>query len=154
MNLTRSGFTRIVAAGAALVGAPVAAAAADAKPPHRLAVHVDQIEPSVMNQALNNVANVFEHYSESATPVIIELVAYGPGLNMLRDDTSPVKARLASLKQNYSDSLTFSACNVTKKAMERAEGHSIPIVVQAHIVPGGVVRLMELQEVGYSYLKP
>ena len=38
--------------------------------------------------------------------------------------------------------------------MEKQEGHPIPIVSEARIVPGGVVRLNELQEQGWSYIKP
>lgn len=152
MNVTRSGFARLFAAGAALVGAPVSVQAADAKS-HRLAIHVDQNDPAIMNQALNNVTNVIQHYTESGAPIQIEVVAYGPGLNMLRDDTSPVKARLASMKASMPQ-LIFSACNVTKTAMEKAEGHPITIVPQARIVPSGVVRLTELQESGYAYVKP
>jgi hypothetical protein len=84
--------------------------------------------------------------------VLIELVAYGPGLNMLRADTSPVKDRLVSVKQSIPD-VVFSACNNTLTAMEKAEGHPIAIVPQAGLVPAGVVRLIELQEAGYAYVK-
>jgi intracellular sulfur oxidation DsrE/DsrF family protein len=38
--------------------------------------------------------------------------------------------------------------------MEKREGHPITIVSQASLVPSGAVRLMELQEDGWSYLKP
>ena len=38
--------------------------------------------------------------------------------------------------------------------LEKAEGHAIPIVPEATVVPSGVVRLMELQEAGWSYVRP
>ena len=60
---------------------------------HRVAIHVDQNDPAVMNLALNNAVNVVQHYSPAGEEVEVEIVAYGPGLHMLRDDTSPVKAR-------------------------------------------------------------
>jgi intracellular sulfur oxidation DsrE/DsrF family protein len=50
--------------------------------------------------------------------------------------------------------LKFSACNNTKQGMEKREGHPITIIPQATIVPAGVVRIMELEEQGYSYIKP
>jgi hypothetical protein len=50
--------------------------------------------------------------------------------------------------------IQFSACNNTKQGMEKAEGHSISIVPEATVVPSGVVRLMELQEAGWSYVRP
>jgi uncharacterized protein len=38
--------------------------------------------------------------------------------------------------------------------MERKEGHPIAIVPEARVVPAGVVRLTELQEQGWSYIRP
>jgi intracellular sulfur oxidation DsrE/DsrF family protein len=128
--------------------------AADAKP-HRIAMQVDQNDPATMNLALNNVTNIMEYYRSKNETVQIEVVAYGPGLNMFRDDTSPVKDRLKQLVAlAFPSELKFSACNVTKQGMEKKEGHPISIVSQASIVPSGVVRLNELQEDGWSYLKP
>ena len=83
------------------------------------------------------------------------IVTYGPGLHMLRDDTSPVKDRIKRLKElAFPGKIQFSACNNTKQNMEKAEGHAISIVPEATIVPAGVVRLMELQEQGWSYVRP
>ena len=127
--------------------------AADKKRPHRLAVQVDVNDPTVMNLALNNVSNVAQHYSELGQRVEIELVAFGPGLHMLRDDTSPVKARIKSMSE-VMPNLTFAACGNTRENMTRAEAKDIPIVSQAKVVKAGVVRLMELQERGWSYLRP
>lgn len=106
-----------------------------------------------MNLTLNNMSNAATHYSGTGEQFELELVAYGPGLHMLRADTSSVKDRIASIKESI-DGVTFSACNVTKTAMEKSEGHPIAILPQARIVPAGVVRLVELQESGWSYIKP
>jgi hypothetical protein len=38
--------------------------------------------------------------------------------------------------------------------MEKAEGHAIPMMPEATIVPAGIVHLSELQEQGWSYVKP
>jgi len=130
-------------------------AVAEKPPQHRIAIQVDQNDPQVMNLALNNVSNIIEYYRDKGQDVRVEVVAYGPGLNMLRDDTSPVKDRLKQLKDlSFPSELTFSACNNTKQAMEKHEGHAITIVPQAALVPSGAVRLMELQEQGWSYLRP
>jgi uncharacterized protein len=127
--------------------------AADRKQPHRLAVQVDVNDPAVMNLALNNVSNAAQHYNELGQKVEIELVAFGPGLHMLRDDTSPVKARIKSMSEAMPN-LTFAACGNTRENMTRAEAKDIPIVSQAKVVKAGVVRLMELQEQGWTYLRP
>ena len=123
------------------------------KQPHRLAVQVDVNDPAVMNLALNNVSNAAQHYSALGQKIEIELVAFGPGLHMLRDDTSPVKARIKSMSEAMPN-LTFAACGNTRENMTRAEAKDIPIISEAKVVKAGVVRLMELQERGWSYLRP
>ena len=130
------------------------ALAADTKP-HRVAIQVNQNDPQVMNLALNNATNVLEYYRAKNEEVEIDIVTYGPGLHMLRSDTSPVQDRLKRLKEMaFPGKVQFSACNNTRQGMEKTEGKSIPIVSDATIVPSGVVRIMELQEQGWSYVRP
>jgi intracellular sulfur oxidation DsrE/DsrF family protein len=130
------------------------AAFAEGKP-HRIAIHVDQNDPQVMNQALNNATNVIEYYRGKKEDVEVEIVTYGPGLHMLRADTSPVQDRIKTLKDMLAPGkVQFSACNHTKEGMEKTEGHAISVVPGAIVVPSGVVRLMELQEQGWSYVRP
>ena len=48
--------------------------AADGKP-HHLAIHVDQNDPQVMNQVLNNATNVIEYYRAKNEDVDVDIVA-------------------------------------------------------------------------------
>jgi hypothetical protein len=146
-------FRRLATAAALSIALASSALAVDGKT-HRIAIQVDQNDPAVMNMVLNNATNVIEHYRAKGEDADVEIVAYGPGLNMLRADTSPVQDRLKQLKEMAAGKIQFSACNNTKQHMEKAEGHAIPIVSQATVVPSGVVRLMELQEQGWSYVRP
>src|ERR1700749_3657876 len=74
------------------------ALAADTKS-HRLLIQVDQNDPDVMNLALNNATNVIEYYRTKNEAVDVDIVTYGPGLNMLRADTSPVQERIKHFKE-------------------------------------------------------
>jgi uncharacterized protein len=121
---------------------------------HRVSIQVDQNDPDVMNLALNNAKNVLEYYDGKGEKAAVEIVAYGPGLHMLRVDTSPVKDRIKEMVGQFSSRIKFDACNNTKQAMEKREGHAIAIIPEATIVPSGVVQLMELQEQGWSYVRP
>lgn len=80
-------------------------------------------------------------------------MAYGPGLHMLRADTSPVKDRVKSVGESI-PGLTFTACGNTIDTMKKAEGKEIPILPGVTVVQTGVVRLMELQEKGWTYIRP
>lgn len=120
---------------------------------HKVAIHVDENDPQVMNMALNNVANVRSYYLEQGDTVTIEVVTYGPGLNMLIDGKSPVADRIAAMSLEFED-LQFSACANTLAGMEARAGHDIALMTEATVVPSGVVQLITLQEQGYAYVRP
>ena len=146
-------FRRLATAAVLSIAFAVSAIAADK--PHRVAIQVDQNDPQVMNLALNNATNVIEHYRAKNEDVDVDIITYGPGLHMLRSDTSPVQDRIKRLKDiAFPGKIQFSACNNTRQGMAKAEGREISIIPDATLVPSGVVRLMELQEQGWSYVRP
>ena len=146
---------RLIATAALLSLTLIGNAVAGEGKAHRIAIQVDQNDPQVMNMALNNANNVIDYYRARNENVDVEIVTYGPGLHMLRADTSPVKDRIKRLKDTaFSGTIQFSACNNTKQGMDKAEGHTIALLPEATVVPSGVVRLMELQEQGFSYVRP
>jgi hypothetical protein len=146
---------RSLLVAAALALGAVSADAAETAPKHRIVIQVSQNDPERMNLALGNTANVIKYFSGKGESVAVEIVAYGPGLNMLRADTSPVKDRIASLKaSSLGGEVRFSACHNTQQAMAKREGHPIEIIPEATVVPSGVVRLMQLEEQGWSYVRP
>ena len=119
---------------------------------HKLAIHVDENDPAVMNLALNNAQNVKDHYEAKGEKVAIEIVAYGPGLNMYVAE-SPVKDRISAMSME-SPEITFAACENTHRGMVKKAGKDVPLLSEATMVPSGVVRLMELQADGYAYVRP
>src|SRR6195952_847350 len=127
-------FRRLATAALLSIAFATSALAADTKP-HRVAIQVDQNDPQVMNLALNNATNVIEYYRAKNEDVEVDIVTYGPGLHMLRDDTSPVKDRIKRLKElAFPGKIQFSACNNTKQNMEKAEGKAVSIISDATLV--------------------
>jgi intracellular sulfur oxidation DsrE/DsrF family protein len=139
-----------VAQGKELASPPPAAASGKA---HRLVLQVNTNEPATMNLALNNATNVEQHYKSLGEKIEIEIVTFGPGLHMLRDDTSPVKDRIKAIAEK-TPTITFKACGNTQENMGKAENKTIALVAQATLVKSGVVRVMELQEQGWTYVRP
>ena len=141
---------------AAAVTAPLAGRRATAegeKKLHRLALHVDQNDPAVMKLALNNARNAYDLYHARGEEIAIEIVAYSQGLHMLRDDTSPVKARIETMALSTPE-VSFKACGNTQQNMRKAENKEIKLIPQAQVVPSGVVRVIQREEEGWSYVKP
>jgi uncharacterized protein len=127
--------------------------ATENKQQHHLILQVNTNDPAAMNLALNNAMNVTQYYKELGQTAEIEIVTFGPGLHMLRDDTSPVKARIEAMALSTPE-VSFKACGNTQETMHKAENKDIPIIPQAQVVKSGVVRVMELQEQGWTYVKP
>ena len=120
---------------------------------HKVAIQVNQNDKAVMDLALNNAKNILDHYKAKGETVAIEIVTYGPGLHMLRADTSPVKDRIAPMSLENPD-LAFIACGNTQANQAKAEGKPVTLISEAKVMPSGVVRLMELQKQGYAYIRP
>lgn len=120
---------------------------------HRVVIQVNSNDAALMNLALNNASNINKYYMEHGEEAEIKIVTFGPGLHMLRADTSPVKARIASMTQNY-DNIKYQACANTIKGMKRKSGKDVPLISEAEVVPSGVIAIIHLQEQGWSYIKP
>lgn len=126
---------------------------AKAEKVHKIAIQVAENNPQLMNLALNNARNIVTHYKKLGAKAVVEIVTFGPGLHMLRDDTSPVKQRIQQYALEIPE-VTFAACANTQANMAKQEGKDVPIMSEAKITPSGVVRLAELQGQGYAYIRP
>jgi intracellular sulfur oxidation DsrE/DsrF family protein len=120
---------------------------------HRLILQVNSSDPAAMVLALNNATNVVQYYKDLGEKIKIEVVAFGPGLHMLRADTSPVKDRIETMALSTPE-VSFKACRNTQEKMRKAENKDIPLVPEAQVVNSGVVRIIELEERNWTYVKP
>jgi intracellular sulfur oxidation DsrE/DsrF family protein len=119
----------------------------------KVAIQVSENDKAQMNLALNNATNIIDYYKKKGETVLIEIVAFGPGLHMLRADTSPVKDRIGPIALENPD-VRLIACGNTQANQSKAEGKAITLIPEATVVPSGAVHLMELQAEGYAYLRP
>ncbi len=141
------------AVSAALVFFVCAIAAHAGEGVHKLALQISDNNPQKMNTVLNVAANVSRHYSAIGEEIDIKIVAFNAGLHMLRADTSPVAKRMQSFAEGMTN-VTFHACNNTMTAMSKKEGKEVPLLDMAEVVPAGVVSLIELDESGYTVVRP
>ena len=120
---------------------------------NRLALQVSDNDPATLNKVLNVAANFARMQSEKGNMFEIEIVAFNAGLHMLREDTSPVLDRVKNFSTSIPD-LQFSACQNTINGMTKKEGKAPQLVDSAVVVPGGVGRLMKLDDSGYFVIRP
>lgn len=139
------------AAGNALAPVAVSRAASENEKsgggPHRVALHLNSDEERVQRGALNNVKNLYEEYGQDR--VKVELVANGPGLKLFVKKESKFTDELTHLKKAFG--VEYTACSNTMKGMKLTREDLIEAVDRT---APAIVRLIELQEQGWAYVKP
>ena len=127
--------------------AGLSGAAEMSQDPHRVVMHLNSGEEKVQRGALNNIRNLYQEVGREH--VLVELVVHGAGLTLLTKKDSTLATELAQLKTAYD--VEFTACSNTMKAqgLTRAD-----LLEQVDLTVPAMVRLMELQEQGWVYIKP
>lgn len=115
---------------------------------HKLVIQVSTDDPRTQKIAMNNAVNLQKLYG--LDDVDIEIVAYGPGLGMLTKK-SKYADRVKSLALQ---DIKFSACMNTMDKIKKKTGNLPKLTEGVGSVKAGVARIMELQEQGYSYVRP
>lgn len=112
---------------------------------HKVIFQVSDNDPRKWNLALNNVQNVQEDLGRDN--VEIELVAYGPGLPMLKLE-SEVSNRISDA---LARGVKIMACENTMTNTKTTRADMLPNI---GYVKAGVVELMEKQQQGWAYIRP
>ena len=114
---------------------------------HKLVIQVSTDDLRAQQTALTNIVNIQKHYG--IDNIEIELVAFGPGYRMLTPQ-STLASRIASLAMQE---VTFTACLNTLISVKEKTGFMPKLIDGVTTTKAGVVRIIELQEHGYSYVK-
>jgi len=142
--MSTSRRTFVAAGAAALVAIALPAAAQPQPTKNRALFQITDNDPARWNLILNNMANLRDGVGGEGAE--IELVAYGPGLLMLKAD-SPVKERLAEALKS---GVKINACQQTMRGMKFVPGDMVPDI---GYVPSGVVEVMRKQQQGWAYIR-
>ena len=108
-------------------------------------IQVSDNDPAKWNLALSNAKNVQQDLGKDKTD--IEIVAYGPGLNMLKLE-SPVSTRI---QEAQASGVKIVACGNTMKAQKVTKED---LVQGLTVVPAGVIEIGAKQQLGWSYIRP
>lgn len=125
--------------------APAVASANASAQANRIVIQVSDNDPAKWNLALNNARNI--QTDLGASNVAIEIVAYGPGINMLKMD-SAVGGRI---DEALASGVKVVACENTMRGAKLAKPDMLDKI---GYVPAGVVELMQRQQQGWAYLRP
>lgn len=143
--IARSGVLALLAAVLA-----TSALAQDEKPfaEHKFVLQISDMDPDKQTLVLNVAGNILKAYGQDQADV--EIVAFGPGLRLLFAENSNA-GRIESLTGS---GVRFAACANTIANMSRILGNEPALNPHAKVVPGGIVRIKELADMGYLVVKP
>jgi intracellular sulfur oxidation DsrE/DsrF family protein len=153
MRMSGIGFAAIVTAGLVLAGAGAAPASHLKEQPkkHKVVYHLSEAGVDKARFVLGNIANTIEGVGGWQNIEAIELVVHGPALRSFVTKTMDPDIKKA-LEGLQAQGVGFGACGNTMKAFQITLGE-LPAGTH-HLPQGGVVRIMELEEQGYVYLRP
>ncbi len=150
----RSTFLAVAAVAAAVIlatGAQVVEASHNADNPkkHKAFFHLTEADPKKASAVLTNIQNYVDVVGWKNIEAL-ELVVHGPGLKPFIAKTidAEVKGKVEAL---LTGGMTMGACQIT---MRRQSIKPEELIDGLTPIPSGVVRVMELQEKGYAYIRP
>jgi intracellular sulfur oxidation DsrE/DsrF family protein len=129
----------VVAGGASAQTQPPAGAKS------KVVLQVSDGDAAKWNLALNNAKNLQVDLGQGN--VDIEIVAYGPGIGMLKAD-SAVGGRV---DEALAAGVKVVACENTMRGQKLTKPDMLPGV---GYVPAGVVEIMQRQQQGWAYIRP
>lgn len=131
--------------GAAAQTAAPAKAKAKAAARAKVVFQVSDGDAGKWNLALNNAKNVQDSFG--AKKVDVEIVVYGPGIGMLKAESTAADRVIAATQAG----VKIVACENTMEAQKLTKADMNPAI---DYVPAGVVELMKRQGEGWAYIRP
>ncbi|EKS41772.1 hypothetical protein [Afipia broomeae] len=154
MNRRKLIYSAACAALALAISHP-AIAQTKAKPPedkpfaeHFIALQLSDSDPKKQRLVLSVASNLQKAYGQDK--IAIEVVAFGPGIDLLRD-TSENRQLVDSL---VTQGIRFDVCGNTLDTIEHETGQRPKINPHAIEVKVGVGQLLTLSEGGYTVIRP
>jgi intracellular sulfur oxidation DsrE/DsrF family protein len=115
---------------------------------HKLVLQLSDGDPRKQALVISVANNLLKHYDPDK--VAIEVVAFGPGIDLLRSE-SPSRKQVESL---IAQGVRFDVCLNTVDTLERESGRRPEIMPSATPVQVGVAQILFLTENGYTLVRP
>ena len=115
---------------------------------HKVVLQLSDNDPRKQGLVLSVTSNLMKHYDPDK--VAIEIVTFGPGIELLKPD-NPNRKMVESL---VAQGARFDICLNTVDTLERESGKRPEFVAAATPVQVGVAQILHLTENGYTLVKP
>ena len=115
---------------------------------HRVVLQLSDNDPRKQGLVISVANNLLKFYDPDK--VAIEVVTFGPGIDLLRPDNANRKLVESLVAQG----VRFDACLNTVDTIERETGKRPDIIPAATPVQVGVGQILSLTENGYTLVRP
>jgi intracellular sulfur oxidation DsrE/DsrF family protein len=115
---------------------------------HRIVLQLSDNDPKKQGLVISVANNLLKFYDPDK--VAIEVVTFGPGIDLLRPDNGNRKLVESLVAQG----VRFDVCLNTVDTIERETGHRPEFIPAATPVQVGVGQIMSLTENGYTLVRP
>lgn len=115
---------------------------------HKIVLQLSDNDPRKQGLVLSVTSNLMKHYDPDK--VAIEIVTFGPGIDLLKSD-NPNRKMVESL---ISQGARFDICLNTVDTLERESGKRPEFIPGATPVQVGVAQILFLTENGYTLVRP
>lgn len=146
MSMTFRGLTAVVLALAALLGGCAGMGAGKTK--ERVVIQVSDGDPKTWNQALNVVANMKANYAKRGVESEIQIVAFGMGIQMLKDDAVVANRVRESMKTGGAQMV---ACENSMGRFKLTKDMMVDNVTYSET---GVIYIIDKQREGWAAVRP
>lgn len=117
----------------------------------RVVLHVSSSRRETLQTALDEMEEVLRASARGGRHIKIEIVANSSGLDLLRTETSPFPARIATLRAMYSN-LTLVACNQTIDRL-REKGITVHLLPGVQSAPTALDQIVKRLQGGWAYVR-
>ena len=115
---------------------------------HKIVLQLSDSDPRKQALVISIANNLLKFYDPDK--VAIEVVTFGPGIDLLRSESASRK----QVESLISQSVRFDVCLNTVDTLERETGRRPEIMPGATPVQVGVAQILFLTENGYTLVRP
>ena len=115
---------------------------------HKIVLQLSDSDPKKQGLVISIANNLLKFYDPDK--VAIEVVAFGPGIDLLRPDNANRKMVESLVAQG----VRFDICLNTVDTIERESGKRLEFIAVATPVQVGVGQILSLTENGYTLVRP
>jgi len=129
-----------------IIGVSCALASGVALAKDKVVYHIDDAEHQAL-KALRNIRNQLDYNPDTDMKVVM----HAEGVDMMMTDYKDAASTAPLIAALSARNVTFEVCEIT---MKRRKLDKDKFMLEADFTPSGVVRLTQLQNQGYAYIKP